>query len=100
MAVELSSGRKKMYKSRIKTWSFAKNIRKSEMLAISRKMANRNAAGKKSIFKVRGRQVDPSDVERYLKRNNLDSNDIEGAAAVPDTPSDIVCQTPERTPKS
>jgi hypothetical protein len=59
----------RQYKRRIKDWGFdTKYIKNSEMKAIVRKQQRRIAEGKKSVFEVRGRQVDPSKIDRAQKR--------------------------------
>ena len=61
-----------------------------------RKKAERDAAGKKRVFKLRGRDVDFKDIQRYATRNHISEITIgELVASLPQTPSDIQCLTPE-----
>jgi hypothetical protein len=59
----------RQYKRRIKDWGFdTKYFKHCEMKAIVRKQRQRIAEGKKSVFKVKGRQVEPEKIERADKR--------------------------------
>jgi hypothetical protein len=63
--------RERQYKRRIKDWGLDKNFKNCEMKAIVRKQQRRTAEGKKSVFEVKGRQVEPSIIERAQKRYGL-----------------------------
>jgi hypothetical protein len=60
--------RERQYKRRIKDWGLDKNLKNCEMKAIVRKQQRRTAEGKRSVFEVKGRQVEPSKIERARKR--------------------------------
>jgi hypothetical protein len=89
-----------MWKTKITEWGLDKNNKKDDVLAILRKKAERDAAGKKTLFKLRGRDVDFKDIERYATRNHITETTIgELVASHPRTPSDIQCLTPEPIPR-
>jgi hypothetical protein len=80
-----------MYKDRIKKWGLDKKNKERDMLAIVRKKTEREAIGKESSFRVRGRIVTMENVLHYFKRKNgMQKMGIPAAA----TPSDISCWTP------
>lgn len=60
--------RERQYKRRIKDWGLDKNLKNCEMKAIVRKRQRRTAEGKKSVFEVKGHQVEPSKIDRAQKR--------------------------------
>ena len=62
--------RERQYKRKISSWRLDKNIKDHEMRAILAVRTSRIAQGKKSIFYVRGRRVDPAKIDRFLKRKN------------------------------
>ncbi len=62
----------RQYKRRIKDWGFdTKYFKHGEMKAIVRKHRQRVAEGKKSMFEVKGRQVEPNKIERADKRYGI-----------------------------
>ncbi len=59
----------RQYKRRIKDWGLdTKYLKHCEMKAIVRKQRQRIAEGKKSVFEVKGLQVEPRKIERADKR--------------------------------
>ena len=61
--------RERQYKRRIKDWGLDnKHLKNCEMKAIVRKRQQRTAEGKKSVFEVKGHQVEPSKIDRAQKR--------------------------------
>jgi len=84
-----------MYKDRITKWRLDKKNKQSDMLAILRKKTARDAVGKLSSFRVRGRSVTIEDVLHYFKRKK--SVEDEDAYNAP-TPSDVSCRTPSPVP--
>jgi hypothetical protein len=60
-----------MYKSRIRKWKLDKKNKSLEMDAVMRKEVQRNAIGKATTFRLRGRPVDLEDVFRYFKRKKV-----------------------------
>ena len=86
-----------MYKDRITKWRLEKKNKQIDMLAILRKKTQRDAVGKQSSFRVRGRPVTIEEVLHYFKRKK--SAGDEDAYNAP-TPSDVSCRTPSPTPES
>src|SRR5437764_9704762 len=87
-----------MYKKRITSWGFDKKHKLHEVQAIIRKRAQRSAAGKRTIFYLRGRPVDLDDVERYVKRK-CKSIEADSLGSAP-TPPDLVCLSVPASPQS
>jgi hypothetical protein len=85
-----------MFKTRIKQWGLDKKNKEHEMLAIIRKQRNREAVGKTSSFRVRGRTVDMTRVEYHFKRKGVSMNEVIRtlSSPAPSTPSAISCFTP------
>ncbi|PMD59823.1 uncharacterized protein K444DRAFT_529152, partial [Hyaloscypha bicolor E] len=61
----------KMYKDRIKKWNLDKKTKEEEAWAMLRKQMQREAAGKESAFRVRGKAATIDDVLRYFKRKGI-----------------------------
>lgn len=57
-----------MYKTRIKKWSFCKNNRANEALAILTAKRQRGAIQEPSEFLIHGRPLDVDRFERYVRR--------------------------------
>jgi hypothetical protein len=57
----------RQYKRRIKDWNLNKNLKKSEMKAMVRKVQARKELGKHTTFRVRGREVDVAKISRWIK---------------------------------
>ena len=56
-------------------WSFDKNIKTAEMSAVVRKRQHRNLLEKDKRelgFVVRGRVVEPRNIDRWMKRRRID----------------------------
>jgi hypothetical protein len=87
-----------MYKNKITSWGFDKKHKLHEVQAIMRKCAQRSAAGKRTIFYLRGRPVDLDDAKRYLKRKRR-STTADFLHSVP-TPPDLVCLSVPASPQS
>ena len=87
----------KMYKSRIKKWGLDKNCKANEMKAIARKKVERDAIGKTSSFRVRGRPIEVEQVLRHSKRksyHSLENLVVREKFPRPKTPSCIEVSTP------
>ena len=87
----------KMYKSRFDKWGLQKNCKSNEMKAIARKKVERDAIGKASLFRVRGRPVEIEEVLRYFKRKShlsLQELVVREMSPRSATPSDIEVTTP------
>jgi hypothetical protein len=87
-----------MYKNKITSWGFDKKHKLHEVQAIMRKCAQRSAAGKRTIFYLRGRPVDLDDAKRYLKRKRR-STTADFLHSVP-TPPDLVCLSVPASPQN
>lgn len=88
----------KMYKYRINKWGFDKNCKVSEMQAIARKKFERDAVGKASSFRIRGRQIEFEEVRRHLRGKSdysLKTVAVRGKCLRSATPSEIEVLTPE-----
>ena len=93
----------KMYKSRINKWELDKNCKANEMKAIARKKVERDAIGKASLFKIRGRQIEIEEVLRDFKRKSYQSLEelvVREHFPRPETPSNIEVSTPEASSPS
>lgn len=60
-----------MYKDKMTLWHFDKKNKTCEMKAIIHRKRKRDAAGKPSTFRVRGKVVDCCAVSRYLKKKKV-----------------------------
>lgn len=90
-----------MWKNKIKEWGLDKKNKKDDVLAILRKKAERDAAGKKTVFRLRGRDVNLEKVQKYVTRNHISETTIgELVASRPQTPPDLQCFTPEPVPET
>ena len=88
-----------MYKSRITKWKIDKNNKESDMAVILRKKTQRDAVGKGSSFRVRGKPVEIQEIMRYFKRKGTKQNPaFRVASPTVTTPSYIVCSTPSPVP--
>lgn len=57
--------------SRISKWGLEKKLKKQEVKAIRQEKRERDRAGKKSIFFLRGYPVDMGAVEQHIQRSNM-----------------------------
>jgi hypothetical protein len=87
-----------MYKNHITKWELDKRNKEQEVMAIVRKKCHRDAVGKRSEFRIRGRIVSIEDVHRYLKRKGMSIEDAIARRAA--TPLNLRCRTPETVPSS
>jgi tetratricopeptide (TPR) repeat protein len=87
-----------MYKDRIKKWNLDKKTKEEEAWAILRKQMRREAAGKESAFRVRGKAVTIDDVLRYFKRKGILDPETRPQPPGPPTPPAIECWTPLPSP--
>jgi hypothetical protein len=66
--------RLRQYRSRISQWGKDKNVKSQEMEAIVRKRQKRiliETNKSQLIFEVRGSQVEPQKIERWMKRHEV-----------------------------
>jgi hypothetical protein len=87
-----------MYKDHITKWELDKRNKEREVMAIVRKKRQRDAVGKASEFRIRGRIVSIEDVHRYLKRKGMSIEDAIARRAA--TPPNLCCRTPDAVPSS
>ena len=74
----------KQYKNRISEWKLDKRNKKDDVLALVRKKVQRDAAARKSSFRLRSRAVNLEDAFRYLKRKGISIQDaIEQSPGTP-----------------
>lgn len=86
-----------MLQRQIAKWGLDKKHKAPEMRAILRIARQRKAAGKESVFRVRGRRVDIEEVYRYFRRKGEDpaSIDIPDSGPIPPT---VTVETPPLVP--
>jgi hypothetical protein len=94
----LTSLSTKMYKDRIKKRNLDKKTKEEEAWAILRKQMQREAAGRESAFRVRGKAVTIDDVLRYFKRKGILDPEARPQPPGPPTPPAIECWTPVPSP--
>ncbi|KAK1482267.1 hypothetical protein CTAM01_13617 [Colletotrichum tamarilloi] len=88
----------KMYKSRLSTWKLDKKLKEAEVMVMLRQKEDREAAGKRSQFFLRGQEVNWERVMQYLKhRPDLQDTSSVDIARYLDTSLDITCSTPSPT---
>jgi len=87
-----------MYKNKITQWGLDKNNKENEVRALVRKTTQRAAVGKKSVARIRGRVLDPEEIQRYLKRKRHSMEFAQEQSA--STPPGLECFTPSEIPAS
>ncbi|KAJ8069430.1 hypothetical protein OCU04_003084 [Sclerotinia nivalis] len=85
----------RQYKRRIEQWKLDKNIKENDMRVILRKDLKRKREGKKSEFRISGRDVVPQKIERFAQRNKMTEESI--LEFDTETPGYIACDTPAPT---
>ncbi|KAL2073220.1 hypothetical protein VTL71DRAFT_10544 [Oculimacula yallundae] len=85
---------KRMYKYHFQIWKLDKKFKERDAVAMLRKKTQRDAVGKQTAFKVRGKALNMKDLARYLERRKETPIGYGSRAS---TPSDIECQTPPPT---
>ena len=89
-----------MYKHRIKLWGLRKNNQEQEARTVMRKKVARQAIGKQSNFRLRGKPIDVDDIVRYFKRKGIPNPEALGGNEDASTPSNLSCWTPSPTVSS
>jgi hypothetical protein len=84
-----------MYKTRLKTWGTSKNNSEQEAWAMMRKRVARQAIGKETVFRKRGKPV-VKDLERYFNRKGFKNPEAMARYHDAPTPPDLSCLTPPR----
>lgn len=88
-----------MYKKKLSSWNAFKNLRLDEVLQILYLKKHRDAAQKASVFFIRNREVDYSNLQVYLSRNPSVFARLEaGATPSPEAIRDVTCRTPPTSP--
>lgn len=88
-----------MYKYRLQKWGLDKKLREKEVVQMFLLKQQRDAAGKQSVFLVRGRPVDWEQVERYLQRRpDLQTKIKAGMLQMSKLDSDLICRSPSPEP--
>jgi hypothetical protein len=88
-----------MYKARITKWGLDKKTKEAEAWAMLRIKMQRNAVGKDSNFRVRGKPVTIEDVLRYFKRKGIVHPNATHQPSEASTPPAIDYWTPVTSPK-
>ncbi|KAM0365790.1 hypothetical protein ACHAPK_009311 [Fusarium culmorum] len=86
----------RQYRTRITQWGKDKNVKPGEMSAIVRKRQQRKLVEvdkKKQIFTVRGRNVEPHKIDRWMARNDIAQTSLYAPSPAASTPSAVGCQT-------
>ncbi|CEI67481.1 hypothetical protein FVEN_g5585 [Fusarium venenatum] len=86
----------RQYQSRISQWGKDKNIKPREMAAIVRKRQQRKineTEKREQIYTVRGRNVEPHKIDRWMARNNVSQTSPYAPSPTASTPSAVGCQT-------
>ncbi|KAL6406104.1 hypothetical protein AUP68_10667 [Ilyonectria robusta] len=88
-----------MYKYRLRKWGLDKKLREKEVVQMFLLKQQRDAAGKQSVFLVRGRPVDWEQVERYLQRRpDLQTKIKAGMLQMSMLDPDLICRSPSPEP--
>ncbi|KAM0136778.1 hypothetical protein ACHAO1_004337 [Botrytis cinerea] len=82
----------RQYKRRIEQWKLDKNIKESDMRVILRKDLKRKREGKKSEFRISGREIEPKKIQRFAQRYKVTEETILDFNV--ETPCYIDCDTP------
>jgi len=88
-----------MYKARITKWGLDKKTKEAEALALLRIKTQRDAVGKNSAFRVRGKPVTIDDVLRYFKRKGIIHPEVTPHSPKASTPPAIEYWTPLPSPR-
>ncbi|TDZ14500.1 hypothetical protein Cob_v012658 [Colletotrichum orbiculare MAFF 240422] len=87
----------RMFKTRVVRWGLNKKLKEAEVIHMLNVKRQRLAAGKDSVFTVRGQNVDWDRVEQYLKRRpDLDNKRHTHIQHTPEL--DVTCRTPSPPP--
>lgn len=82
----------RQYRLRISQWGFDKNIKPGEMKAIVRRRQRRKLVETDKpdlAFSVRGENVDPQKIDRFMKRNGISQDTPYSPASVTGTPRSL-----------
>lgn len=88
-----------MYKYRLKKWDLDKKYKEREVIQMSLIKQQRKSVGKRTIFFIRGKQVDWDQVERYLyRRPDLQTKIKAGMLKMSSSNFGIACRSPSPNP--
>ncbi|EON63691.1 hypothetical protein W97_02919 [Coniosporium apollinis CBS 100218] len=86
----------RQYRTRISQWDKDKNVKTHEMKAIVRKRQQRRLVESekgKQTFTVRGKEVKPPKIERWMKKNDIPEGVVYAPSPAESTPSAVNCRT-------
>ncbi|RAR02066.1 TPR-like protein [Stemphylium lycopersici] len=86
----------RQYRTRISNWGKDKNFKPQEMQAIVRKRQKRKLVETQKedlVFEVRGSEVEPSKIERWMKRHRVADSFLYAPSPAASTPSAVGCHT-------
>ncbi|KAL8708675.1 MAG: hypothetical protein Q9220_006500 [cf. Caloplaca sp. 1 TL-2023] len=84
----------RQYRRRISAWDLDKNVKDDEMRAMIAMANARSQQGKRSVFFLRGRQVDEKKIDRFAQRKKVDRNGGLDATWTQKLPDHVRCITP------
>ncbi|KAH7169920.1 Clr5 domain-containing protein [Dactylonectria macrodidyma] len=89
----------RMYKHRLQKWGLEKKYKEKEVVYMSLLKQQRAAHGKRSVFFIRGKEVDWGQIEKYLNRRpDLQTKIKAGMLRMSSDSFDIVCRSPSPDP--
>ncbi|KAF1996453.1 hypothetical protein P154DRAFT_566051 [Amniculicola lignicola CBS 123094] len=91
-------GSTKQYKTHFKAWNIRKNVKKEEALFVMSKKNTRDAIGRKSEFRLRGKPVSVDNVVRYLQRKGIPDPRTAATIERVRTPPSFSVRTPSPSP--
>ncbi|KAH8745009.1 hypothetical protein F5883DRAFT_588450 [Diaporthe sp. PMI_573] len=86
----------RQYRTRISQWGKDRNVKPQEMEAIVRKRQKRKLVEtdkRPLVFEVRGGQVEPQKIERWMKRHDVAESFLYAPSPAASTPSAVGCHT-------
>lgn len=90
----------RMYKTRIEMWGLNKNRKADEMRALVSMALERQCAGKRSRFRIRGRIVPFAEAQKYFRRKGIKNlGDIFAQSDEVLAQSDLTCSTAGNSPE-
>jgi tetratricopeptide (TPR) repeat protein len=90
----------RMYKTRIGLWGLDKKRKASEMRALVSMALERQRAGKRSRFRIRGHIVPLTEAQKYFRRKGITNlGDIFAQSDEVLAPSDLTCSTAGNSPE-
>lgn len=87
-----------MYKTRISKWGLNKYLVRDDVIAIARKIGERQAIGKSSDVFLRDRRIDLEAVRRHINRRGIGTAQFYNDTSTT-TPPHLVLRTPQASPE-